>query len=211
VEFAQFSKNPLRVVGYPRSGNVFLNHAISLLFFPEKGVDSVYHTVKKIQEEEHVFTPIRDPLDCLASWCLFREVLGEPQNKRSIEEDMIFYIRFHKGVLENLHKITLLDFESFTSDLLYLTKKIDESVGMKPLYSVSINQVKESMLANEKAINLPRSNNEEKNFVKELVKKEDLFKECLELYNQIKNTPKNNIQGGNFLYKTIQGISSSTS
>lgn len=166
--------------GYPRSGNTYLNQALQLLYYPAQSkVNSNRHSVIAIEKHQKILVPFRNPLDAIASWHKY------PQNS-TLQEDVKFFIRFHKAVLDNLHKIVLMDFDYFTKDLNYIIENVRNAFEFEPIAETTDEQVKTTMLANAKEINLPRNNQEELNVVKNMLQEMPKFDECLELYATIK-------------------------
>jgi len=99
---------------------------------------------------------------------------------------MAFYIRFCTGVLDNLQKVVLVDFNMFTEDIDYTKNKVLSSFGIEPEAYVTISQVKEAMIADEKSINLPRNSKEELDSIKVELQQIPQFAECLTLYEALK-------------------------
>lgn len=178
-------KKLLATSGYPRSGNVYLNKALQLFYFPEQPVYFQRHTVKSIDNSKSIIIPFRNPIDCISSFNYLNMQYGVVND---ISVDIKFYIRFHSAVLNNLNKVILMDFDFFTKDIDYIKNKVFKNFGIKTDNYVIDAQVKEAMLANDKHINLPRNNKEELNTVKEQLVNQPLFDECINLYKQIKES-----------------------
>lgn len=165
--------------GYPRSGNTYLNYCLHLLYFPNEVVNNNIHTVTGIEKLDKVIVPFRNPLDCISSWYTYPW-------ESSIQEDIQYYIRFHKAVLDNLHKIVLIDFDFFTQDIDYIKDKVFKNFGIDTTNFVTDIQVKETMLANSKELNLPRNNKLELDVVKAELQQIPEFTECIDLYARLK-------------------------
>ena len=125
--------------------------------------------------------PFRNPLDAISSWHKWPSTC-------ELEADVRYYIRFHKAVLDNLHKVVLMDFDYFTKDLDYIKNKVFKNFGIGTDNQVTDAQVKEVMLAGGKEINLPRNNKEELDIVKAELQRMAGFNECVELYNALKSS-----------------------
>ena len=124
--------------------------------------------------------PFRNPLDSIPSWQKF-------PSGGCLEEDVKFYIRFYSAVLTNLHKIVLMDFESFTKDIEYIKNKVSKTFNLDSKQNITDFKIKEKMLMNGKNKNLPQNNQEELNIIKEQLTEEPLFIECVKLFNKLKD------------------------
>lgn len=168
----------LIVAGYPRSGNTYLNQAIHLLYYPNQEYRNFSHTVKAIEKNSKVLVPVRNPIDAIASWHLF-------PIESTINQDINFYIRFHKAVIENLNKITIMDFDNFTKSISYIKDKVSR-YNLSPVQEVTDYEIKSAMIENHMEINLPRNNKEELEAVKQQLVNTPGFDQCVELYNKLK-------------------------
>lgn len=174
-------KELLITSGYPRSGSTYLNQALNLLYYPERQVNLNEHTVITITNGNNIIVPFRKPLDAIASWKIY-------PLESTLDQDIKFYIRFHKAVLDNLYKVILMDFDYFTKDIDYIKNKVFKNFGIGTDNYVTDAQVKKAMLANGKEINLPRNNKEELDAVKAELQGMAGFNECVELYNALKSS-----------------------
>lgn len=174
-------KELLITSGFPRSGSTYLNQAINLLYYPEQEVNWNRHTVIAIEKANKIIVPFRNPLDAIASWKNY-------PLESTLDQDIKFYIRFYKAVLDNLHKIVLMDFDYFTKDIDYIKDKVFKNFGIGTDNYVTDAQVKEAMLFNDKELNLPRNNKEELDAVKTELQGMAGFNECVELYNALKSS-----------------------
>jgi len=174
-------KELLITSGFPRSGSTYLNQAINLLYYPEQEVNWNRHTVIAIEKANKIIVPFRNPLDAIASWKTY-------PLESTLDQDIKFYIRFYKAVLDNLHKIVLMDFDYFTKDIDYIKDKVFKNFGIGTDNYVTDAQVKEAMLFNDKELNLPRNNKEELDAVKTELQGMAGFNECVELYNALKSS-----------------------
>ena len=174
-------KELLITSGYPRSGNTYLNQTLNLLYYPKQEVNYNYHTVQAIINHKKIIVPFRNPLNAIASWHIL-------PSAGKLDADIRYYIRFHKAVFDNLNKIVLMDFDYFTKDIDYIKNKVFENFGIGTDNQVIDSQIRETMLANNKEINLPRNNKEELDIVKAELQRMAGFNECVELYNALKSS-----------------------
>ena len=172
-------KELLITSGFPRSGNTYLNQALNLLYYPNETVNENRHTVIAIEKFDKIMVPFRNPLDSIPSWQKF-------PSGGYLEEDVKFYIRFYSAVLTNLHKIVLMDFESFTKDIEYIKNKVLKTFNLDSKQDITDFEIKEKMLMNGKNKNLPQNNQEELLEVKLVLQDLPNFAECLELHNLLK-------------------------
>ena len=147
-------KELLITSGFPRSGNTYLNQALNLLYYSEQEVNSNRHTVVAIDKSNRIIVPFRNPTDSIASWHNY-------PSGGNLESDVQFYIRFYSAVIDNLHKVVLMDFDYFTKDVDYTKDKVLKNFGIETNCFVTDSQVKEAMLANGKNINLPTHNQQQ--------------------------------------------------
>lgn len=171
--------NKLITSGFPRSGNYFLKYSLSALYEPKYQISGVQHTTKSFIKNNLTLVPFRNPLDSIASWQIF-------ESKGSLSDDVNFYIRFYSAILENLEKIILLDFDSFTKNFIYIENKLFDTLQILANENVTDVQVKENMLEDGYQLNLPRNNKEELALVKEQLQNTAGFNQCLKLYAQLK-------------------------
>ena len=171
-------KSLLVTSGYPRSGNTYLNQALNLLYYPEQEVNLSSHSAKVISKPGTIIVPLRNPLDAISSWHKF-------PLPSTMLEDVNFYIRFYSTVVNNLHKVCLMDFNKFTVDVDYIKDQIFKHFKINASHYVSDFDVKKVMIENEKENNLPRNNQEELQAVKKLISNTEGFDTCLELYNKL--------------------------
>ncbi len=173
-------KELLITSGFPRSGSTYINQALNLLYYPNQEVNWNRHTVVAIEKANKIMITFRNPVDSIASWHKY-------PSDGLLQEDVKFYIRLYSAVLDNLNKVVLMDFDLFTKDIDYIKDKVFKNFGIGTDNYVTDAQVKEAMLANGKDINLPRSNQEELDAVKQQLVNLEGFDQCVELYNQLKS------------------------
>lgn len=178
-------KNPvhpnelLKVVSYPRSGSNYLNYALHLIYYPEEIINPSYYTVAQLEKNDISIVPFRNPLDSISSWKNY-------PNPSDLEKDIKFYIRFYNGILNNLNRIVLMDFDIFTKDINYIKKMVFEKFNIYEQKDVSDLEIKEKMLSVGKHLNLPQDNKIDLDVIKTDLQKMPQFKESLDLYCGVK-------------------------
>ena len=175
---SNYHKEKFITVGFPRSGNTYLNYSFRSLYYPESTPYKVFHSASTIDKFDHLFIPFRNPLDSIASWNNY------PSNCE-IELDIKYYIRFYNQVLLNLNKLTLMDFDRFTQDLDYIKNKVKESIHIESVYNVSNEEIKRYMIEDKKNKNLPLPVINDVSMIKETLVNTESFKECLAIYNNL--------------------------
>jgi hypothetical protein len=177
------------VVGYPRSGNTFLNFVIGKMY-PSLGQLNNFHTIKSIQNHTKVFMSIRNPIDCIASWAYYQKYyFGDGYSFKiknidndTISKDINYYLRFHNNAINFIDKITVLDFDLFTKDTNYIEYKL----GIVREKKINVENIKKEMSMSDKKINLPTNNKKKLNEIKEQVSQHPRIQECYNIYNTLK-------------------------
>ena len=172
-------KNTLKAVGYPRSGNTFLSYAIQNLYFPEEEINKTYHIISGILNRNKTLVPFRNPIDSIVSFLVFK---GSDDYLTEIN----YYCDFNSGVLSNLNKVVLMDFDYFTKDLDYIKEKVKTNFFIDPVNNPTIDDIKNSMNEYHKKKNLPRNNKDLLDSKKDLLKQMPEFQECVDLYQKLK-------------------------
>jgi len=178
-----FNKNRLITSGFPRSGNVFLNYALKETYYPDLEVLAQTHVTNTFKEYSYVITPIRNPLDCIASWNQYQENFSYP---RDLNADIAYYLRFYSYVIKNPNNIRLLDFDIFTVNIEYITNKITAFTGIELVKKTSLDDIKSAMINDNKASNLPRDTFGALNEIKDRLKEMNSFTECIDVYTYLK-------------------------
>jgi len=173
-------KDFLFTTGFPRSGNTYLNYSFRSLYYPEENPRLNFHSVSSIEKYDHLFVPFRNPEDCIASWHKY-------PSGGQLEEDIKYYLRFYRAALENLDKITLMDFNKFTTSLEYIKDKVKGSLDLESVANPTDSEIKLAMLDSGKTINLPVNNKAELDIIKAQIAEMPSFQECLELYESLKS------------------------
>jgi hypothetical protein len=177
------------VVGYPRSGNTFLNFAFERMY-KLRQPNFNYHTVAAIEHFEKVFVPLRNPLDCIGSWAHYQKYYFkdfwdfklQEITDESINDDISYYLRFYNAAIKMNSKITFLDFDYFTVDLGYIENK----TGIEKIRQIDLEAVKLQMAKHDKKNNIPTNNQEILKQIKDQVSMNPRIKECYDLYNKAK-------------------------
>jgi len=175
------------VCGYPRSGNTYLNHYVSMAY-GDGEFKGNWHTEDKVRNSTgKVMVSIRNPLDCIASWAnyqlsLFNFDLTEV-TEDSVEDDINYYLRFMQAVLDNKDNCVIFDFDEFTTDLSYADSLISE-VGLTKIVSVSDAGVKAAMNENQRQRNLPEDT--DLSAIKTMVQNNSKYADCVAIYNAVK-------------------------
>lgn len=173
------SKELLVTSAFPRSGSTYLNQALQLLFYPSDLVNRNHHSVVSIEKSEKIMISFRNPKESIASWHNY------PSNGL-LEADIKYYVRFYSFVLNNLHKVVLMDFDKFTQDIEYIKSQVSTNYNLTTDRLVTNDEVKMAMQVNGKEINLPRNNQEELNLIKSSLESMPEFTECVDIYARLK-------------------------
>jgi hypothetical protein len=186
-EQTYYTSNQNIVCGYPRSGNTYLNHYVSMAY-GDGEFRGNWHTEDKVKNStDKVMVSIRNPLDCIASWAnyqlsLFNFDLTEV-TEDSVEDDINYYLRFMQAVLDNKDNCVIFDFDEFTTDLSYADSLISE-IGLTKLNSVSDADVRAAMNENQRQRNLPEDT--DLSAIKTMVQNNSKYADCVALYNAVK-------------------------
>ena len=158
VHYVRNNGSPIRVAidGHPRQGNQYLRF-LMLGSYPEIDVPyQLSHNLdninKQIDQGLTVFMTLREPLGCITSLisdfvygpnCLsdsslneFRSFMYEEFGDKYIENKFIEYIKMTEFIVENINKITVVDFETLkNTPEETLVELLGRSIGInrKPL------------------------------------------------------------------------------
>jgi hypothetical protein len=186
-EQTYYTSNSNIVCGYPRSGNTYLNHYVSMAY-GDGEFKGNWHTEDKVRNStDKVMVSIRNPLDCIASWAnyqlsLFNFDLTEV-TEDSVEDDINYYLRFMQAVLDKKDNCVIFDFDQFTTDLSYADSLISE-IGLTKLASVSDADVRAAMNENQRQRNLPEDN--DLSAIKTMIQNNSKYADCVAIYNAVK-------------------------
>lgn len=188
----------LNVFGFPRSGNTYMHNALCLMY-PNNMFISPRHTVWEIKNElqkgNEVVIVFRNPLDSISSWSLYRQERIFPiedmnWNDMTINDDIKFYLRFYNEMIALKEDVIFMDFDKFIADSSYIETKIKSKTGLLASMIPTSDQVKEEMLKDYGALNLPRETKVYIEEVKPVVQANPLFADTLSLYQSIQDLEK---------------------
>lgn len=171
-------------VGFPRSGNVFVNHYIHHAYETEDLLRP-RHTVKSLKEFEHIVFPIRNPIDAMASYVV------DDFDIIPVEQTIAFYLRFMEGALENKSKLCIVDFDIFVNDINHISNQINIHYNVPVKYNKSEQEIKEIIRSKNWTNNLPRDNKDKLAKAKEVLLNTNKIDECLQLYKEFSIASKN--------------------
>ena len=123
----KIDRSIIYVLGYPRSGNTFIEVVLNRLF---KGIvsSSHNHSVEYLLNRlgNNLVVPIRNPIDSVSSWVAFRKFEGVTV---SVEQALDSYIAYYHALKQNGAKICLLDFDKFKDDISYVKTEVGNYFG----------------------------------------------------------------------------------
>jgi hypothetical protein len=171
--------NPFVTIGYPRSGNTFLNHSFKVLYYPNEELNKYYHMAKSMDAFDFFFYPFRNPVDSIVSWNLL-------SGNKNLQQHIDFYNRMYTNALNKFHKIEFMDFDIFTKDTSYIKNKVEKRLNIKSSVNATSNDIKNHMSSIGKQLWIPRDNDSEKQLCKEVLLNNYSLKESEELYQKVK-------------------------
>ena len=171
------NKSLLKVNGFPRSGNTYLNFLLRFAYYPTERPNLNWHTAKRFNSDKVLLVPIRNPLDCISSWNLWH-------NRYNLDMDIAYYLRFHTAALKS--NILTLEFDKFTNDFQYTYTRISKTFGIDPVEFPTDETIRESLNLNSRSMNLPRNNQEDLESIKAHLVDLPKFQACLDLYAELK-------------------------
>ncbi len=174
-------KETLKTVGFPRSGNTFLNYSLKLLYYPEEDVNYCYHTTISLNKFLNVIVPLRNPLDSIASWHLLPYL-----SHGDINDHLRFYLRLSNAFLKNKEKCLFMDFDIFTKDVEYIKNKTNTFFNYNCDKMLSIEDIKDFINKNGFVDSLPRNNKDDLDKVKIDILDNKLYNNCENIYQELK-------------------------
>lgn len=187
---SQDIKKSLRTAGFPRSGNTFLNFVLKTLYFPTEEINNTRHEANMFDRHSKLIVPIRNPIDCIASWNNYIPLFGIEGMliERNLEQDIKFFLRFYNKVLSVGNNAVVMDFDRFTTSVDYIKDTVKENFGYETDVLLDIENAKTQMAAENPDFvdNLPRDNKVELDAVKEKLQHIPEFTQCVELYEKLK-------------------------
>lgn len=176
---AEDIKRSIFITGCFRSGNNFLLTAYHLA--SKKNRQNCIHTEKAINQRSHAFVTFRDPYSCISSWS---RISG-----RSIDSCIDYYIRFNLNVLNNIKKITLLDFDDYTKNIKIFYTSVESHTGVKLNEYPSSQEIFNFNIGHGRPMPSKHKYIEEKNIIKNNLK----LNKVLYIHNQLKNLYQENL------------------
>jgi hypothetical protein len=173
------NKQFFNTVGYPRSGNTFLNYSFNVLYYPNKNLNKHYFTAKSMDVLDFFFYPYRNPIDSIVSWNLLSA-------NKNLQAHIDYYNRMYTTVLNKFSKAEFMDFNVFTKDISYIKNKVEKRLNIKSSVDTTCNNIKNYMSLIGKQLWIPRNNDFEKQLCKEVLLNDYCLKESEELYQKIK-------------------------
>lgn len=198
-------KTKLYIDGFQRSANTYCRQLL-IKCFPDLNLPWYhFHALAPlklaIKHNVPIIVIIRNPQGAVFS-SIVRKVFGlKSEKKITIENDSYEYFRYYNFVLNNLDKITVLNFDEYTKNPVILTKTVSDLLNKpEPEHSL-VEKVSDevlSMLKNDKRENpaIQQLGSEKKDAMKASLKSEILknfyYSKCEEVYNSIFEQINNN-------------------
>lgn len=176
-----FNKDKLKVLGFPRSGNTFLNYSLHKMYYPDEEVNLVDHNFLKLYHIDLCIVPIRNPIDSIASSNGFRKNFPNYTPMEYINN----YLRFHRFLLNRKDRIRVFEFNNFTKDLQYIKNGVFDIFGITTNIETSIEDIKNSMISEEKIDYLPRNNKLELETLKDEIRSIEKINDCMDAYEKL--------------------------
>jgi hypothetical protein len=180
----------LFIAGATRSGNTFLEVVLGSMYKNKNIISKHDHTVVYLSnriDNENIVTPLRSPLDAIASHYTFKNFLGRNQVDQSIDMDIKYYTRYYKFVNENFNKILVLDFDIFTKNLDYVSASVKEKFDIEKTDTVDLDFISQYMERNKSLFFNKRDEAIVTQEVKDMVSSSLEFENVLIEYNSIKS------------------------
>jgi hypothetical protein len=180
----------LFIAGTTRSGNTFLEVVLSSMYKNKNIISKHDHTVVYLLnriDNENIITPLRNPLDSIASHYTFKNFLGRNQIDQSIDMDIKYYTRYYKFINDNFNKILVLDFDIFTKNLSYISDSIKEKFNIEKTDEVDLDLISQYMERNRSLFFNKRDEAIVTQEVKDMVSSSIEFKNVVIEYNNIKS------------------------
>jgi hypothetical protein len=176
------NKEFLITSGYPRSGNMFLNHSLRWMYFPEDDRNGVDHMTITIKNREKTLVTIRKPEESIVSWHLFKHKV---RHLPDLDSDINFYIRYHAAVKENINKCIVMEFDQFTNSSVYIEDKIYNAFNISKVQDYDLEKIKDGIMKDELIRHLPGDNYTNREEIKNNLINHEKYSQCLDLYNYI--------------------------
>ena len=203
-------KTKLYIDGFQRSANTYCRQLL-IRCFPDLNLAwNHFHTLAPlklaIKHNVPIIIIIRNPQGAVFS-SIIRKVYGSGSKKKiTIENDSYEYFKYYNFVLNNLEKITVLNFDDYTKNPVILTKTVSDLLNEpEPEYSL-VGKISDEvllMLRDDKRENpaMHQLNSEKKDAMKANLKSEILknfyYSKCEKVYDSILkkiNNQNNDVQ-----------------
>jgi len=153
------NKDKLITVGYPRSGNTFLSHALRAIYFPGEEINKNIHAPQELLNGDRELTimPFRNPLDSIASWFNHgRNNMGDRNNSNlTIDSAIILYENITRTAAASIEKIVLFDFAEFTESLDYVKNKVETYFNITSEINLTVQDIVDEMISLDKTFHIP--------------------------------------------------------
>ena len=133
-----------------------------------------------------VFTPLRNPLDCIASNVAFMQYPNQKEVTEWIDNAANHYLNFYSYLKKYEDKTNILFFEKFTKDLSYIENSVKNIVFEEPK-QITDEDVKIKMNEFDLWLSLPRNNEDQLKSHKKEIVKNDKYKMCVDIFEYFKD------------------------
>ena len=157
--------------------------------YTNKKIDYRIHSpinIKIIDAKYPVFTPVRNPLDSIASSVDFIYNSNKEKSDQYIQSALNNYINFYYYLKEHKDKTNILFFEKFTKDLNYI-ENIAKNIIIEDPIKITNEEIILKMNKSDLKLSLPRDNKDRLDYYKEEIVKSYKYKICLESFEYFKN------------------------
>tara|TARA_B100000427_G_C15376491_1_gene536838 strand:- start:160 stop:813 length:654 start_codon:yes stop_codon:yes gene_type:complete len=179
------SKNTnICIAAYPRSGSDF-SKQLTKNYFPGIKISSHFHKAGAFKYSIRIGVPviglIRDPIECVSS------AMVKYRTERSLDffpkYPMYEYLTFHKEMLKQAQKISIINFDDLIEDPLIYITKLERLLSTNSERNLEINEVIE--IVSNKLNNAKLACNQSTGLMKGPSKsKEDLKRQAKKILNQ---------------------------
>ena len=119
----------LLIEGYPRSGNTFARNAFLLACDNRFTVTSHLHLIASVRRAIRLNKPvlilIRDPIDAVASYCVYRG------RRFPAKQGLVEYVQFYRFVLENKPHLVVATFTEVTEAFGQVIANVNRRFGTR--------------------------------------------------------------------------------
>lgn len=157
--------------------------------YPDKKSNYRIHgaiNIRILDAKYPVFTPLRNPLDCIASNVAFMQYGNQEDMKEWINGASKHYLNFYNYLKKYEDKTNILFFEKFTKDLIYIENSVKNIIFEDPK-QITDEDIKVKMNESDLWLSLPRNNKDQLELYKIEIAKNDKYKMCLEVFEYFKD------------------------